>query len=187
MEKLNISKAKLLLKLNSETVNDLYQIESGHYRDKCSFKLTEQICDIMDFLPEMQSNISEDSMLDLVYIASFLIAKDKEQINEDYSHFDYEKYGSFTADLNRGSVHIPGDSVYQWVIYSYVMFHEISHHCCRKSLCNVLLIIAELYDLSISDCYPPRLANILFNNHCCLYSPKSTQEPRQKVLKLSVN
>ena len=186
MEKLNISKAKLL-KLNSETVNDLYQIESGHYCDKCSFKLTKQMRDIMDFLPEMQSSISKDSMMGLVYIAGFLIAKDKEQINEDDSHFYYEKYGSFTVDLNCGSLHISGDSVCKWVIYSYVMFHEIAHHCCRKSLCNVLLIIAELYDLSISDCYPPRLANILFNNHCCLYSPKSTQEPRQKVLKLSVN
>ena len=29
LEKLNIYKAKLLLKLSSETVNDLYQIESG--------------------------------------------------------------------------------------------------------------------------------------------------------------
>ena len=61
LEKLNISKAKLLLKLNSETVNDLYQIESGHYCDKCSFKLTEQMCDIMDFLPEMQSSIVDSA------------------------------------------------------------------------------------------------------------------------------
>ena len=157
LEKLNISKAKLLLKLNRETVNDLYHIESGHYWDKCSFKLTEQMCDIMDFLPEMQSSISEDSMMGLIYIAGFLISKDKEQINEDDSHFYYEKYGSFTADFNRVSLHIPGDSVCQWVIYNYVMFHEIAHHCCRKSLCNVLLIIAELYDLSITDWYPQDL------------------------------
>ena len=94
LEKLNISKAKLLLKLNRETVNDLYQIESGHYCDKCAFKLTEQVCDVMDFLLEMQSSISEDSMMDLVYIAGFLIAKNKEQINEDGSHFYYEKYGT---------------------------------------------------------------------------------------------
>ena len=91
METLNISKAKLLLKLNSETVNDLSQIESGHYCDKCFFKLTEQMCDIMDFLPEMQFSIGEDSMMGLVYIAGFIIAKDKEQINEDDSHFYYEK------------------------------------------------------------------------------------------------
>ena len=63
-----------------------------HYCDKCSFKLTEQMCDIMDFLPEMQSSISEDSMMGLVYIAGFLIAKDKKQINEDNSHFYYEKF-----------------------------------------------------------------------------------------------
>ena len=80
LEKLSISKAKLLLKLNSETVNDLYQIDSGHYCDKCSFKLIEQMCDIMDFLPKMQSSISEDSIMGLVYIAGFLIAKDKEAL-----------------------------------------------------------------------------------------------------------
>ena len=77
--KLNISKAKLPLKLNSETVNDLYQIKSGHYCDKCSFKLTEQMCDIIDYLPEMKSSIRKDSMMGLVYIAGFLISIKKKK------------------------------------------------------------------------------------------------------------
>ena len=122
----------------------------------------------------------------LVYIAGYLVAKEGE-IHEDDSHFYYDKCGGFTADLNRGGLHIPGYSVCQWVVYSYVMFHEIVQHCCNKSLCRVLTIISELYDLTIHDRYAPRLANILFNNYCSLYSPRSFQEPRQKVLKLSIH
>ena len=187
LEKVNISKVKLLLKLNSDTVRDLFETEPGHFCEKCSFTLSERMCDILDCLPEMQASISADSMMALVYIAGFLISKDKEEANGGDSYFYYEKYGGFTADLNRGGLHIPGDFVCQWVIYGYVMFHEVVHHCCRKSLCHILTTISELYDLNINKSYPPRLANILFNNYCCLYSPKSTQEPRQKVLKLSIN
>ena len=53
LEKVNIAKAKLLLKLNDQTVNDLCLIESGHFCGKCSFKLTEYMCDILDCLHEM--------------------------------------------------------------------------------------------------------------------------------------
>ena len=71
--------------------------------------------------------------------------------------------------------------------YGYIMFNEVVNHCCRKSFCRVLLNISELYDLQIKDTYLPKFANILFNNYCSLYSPKSTQEPRQKILKLGKN
>ena len=173
LEKVNIVKAKLLLKLNNQTVNDLYEMESGHFCGKCSFKLTEKVCDILDCLPEMQSSICNDSMMGLVYKAEYLVAKEG-QIHQGDSYFYYDKYGGYTAYLNRGGLHTPGDFVCQWVIYSYVMFHEVVQHCCRKSLCKVLTIIAELYDLTIHDRYPPRLANILFNNYCYLYSPRSS-------------
>ena len=66
-----------------------------------------------------------------------------------------------------------------------VMFHEVANHCCRKSLCKVMQTISDLYELNIKNTYLLRLSNIFFNNYCSLYLPKSTKEPRQKILKLS--
>ena len=71
-----------------------------------------------------------------MYIAGYVIAKNRSDCDTEDSHFYYDKYRSFTENLNRGDLHVPGDSVCQWVIY--VMFHELANYCCRKSLCKVL-------------------------------------------------
>ena len=71
------------------------------------------MCDILNCFPEMQTSVAADSIAALVYIAEYLNAKKKNKDLDD-SHFYYEKIGGFTADLNRGDFHIPGDSpVYQ--------------------------------------------------------------------------
>ena len=186
LEKVNISKAKLMLKLSETAAAELRQIKTGHCCEKCCFVLNEKMCVIMDCLPDMQASISKDSMMGLVYIAGYVTAKDKSDCDIEDSHFYYDKYGSFTEYLNRGGLHVPGDSICQWVIYSYVMFHEVANHCCRKSLCKVLQTISDLHKLNIKNTYLLRLSSIFFNNYVCsLYSPKSTKEPRQKILKLS--
>ena len=59
----------------------------------------------------MQSSICEDSIMGLIYMVKFL--KDKEQINENDSHFYYNKYGGFTFELNCIGLHIPGVYVCQ--------------------------------------------------------------------------
>ena len=46
----------------------------------------------------MQASVSADSIGALVYIAGYLTAKNKNKGLDD-SHFYYEKYGGFTADL----------------------------------------------------------------------------------------
>jgi len=188
LEKVNISKAKLMLKLSNTPANDLRHLDTGHKCEKCLFVLNEEMCCIMDNLPDMQASLSEDTLMGLVYIGGYIIGKEKDDdCDADDSHFYYDKYGSFTNNLNRGGLHIPGDSICQWIIYSYIMFHKVVNNCCRKSLCRVMLCISEQYELSIRSSYPARLANIFFNNYCSLYTPKSTKEPRQKILKLSNN
>ena len=114
----------------------------------------------------------------LVYIAGYTVKKDENGDDADDSHFYYNKCGSFTDNLNRGGLHLLGDSVCQWVVYSHIMFNEVVNHCCRKSSCRILHNISDLYNLQIKDTYLPRFANILFNNYSSLFSPKGTQEPR---------
>ena len=67
--------------------------------------------------------------------------------NSDDIHFSYIKYGSFTDNLNRGRLRLPEDAVCQSAKSGYIMFNEVSNHCCRKLLCRILLNISELYDL----------------------------------------
>ena len=108
---------------------------NGNYDSKSKEKVFRLPAD-EDERARWQASISKDSMMGLVYIAGYVTAKDKSDCDTEDSHFYYDKYGSFTEYLNRGGLHVPGDSVCQWVIYSYVMFHEVANHCCRKSLCK---------------------------------------------------
>ena len=90
------------------------EIEPGHRCQKCSFALIDQMCDILDCLPEMQASVAADSIAALVYIAGYLTARNKNKYLDD-NHFYHEKYSGFTADLNRGGLHVPGNSVCQWL------------------------------------------------------------------------
>ena len=153
---------------------------------KCDFVLV-RMCEIMDCLPEMQPSVSVDSMMGLVYIAGYIIGKDENGDGADDSHFYCSKYGSFYRNLNRGGIHLPGDTVCQWVVYGYIMFNEVVNDYCRKLLCRIFSNISDLYNRQIKNTYLPGFANILFNNYCSLFSPKATQEPRQNILKLRNN
>ena len=73
----------------------------------------------------------------------------------------------------------------QWSIFSYIVFHEIVNKVCRKSLCNVLMLLSEFYELNMDKKHGNILANILLKNHVNLYSPRSAKEPKQNILKLS--
>ena len=126
---------------------------------KCDFVLDLRMCETMDCLPEMQPSVSVDSMMGLVYIAGYIIGKDENGDDADDSHFYYNKYGSFTHNLNRGGLHLQGDTVSQWVVYGYMMFNEVvndyRNHCVEFSL------IFDLYDLQIQNSYLLGFADIL--------------------------
>ena len=83
----------------------------------------------------------------LVYIAGYIVRKDTEI---DDSHEYYEKYGSFTDNLNRGGLSLPGDSACQWTFFSYIMFKIVTDHVCRKSLSNILVLISEMHMLNMN-------------------------------------
>ena len=81
---------------------------------------------------------------------------------------------------------MPNDSVCQFVFFAYILFHEIMNSVCRKSLCNALMVISDIYSLNIEKKHGFTLANILLNNYCHLFTPRSSKEGKQKLLKLSV-
>ena len=89
--------------------NDFPNLEAGHSGSKCGFLLSEDMCAILDNLPELESGLSMDTIMTLVYIAGYVVRNDDPHT--------YGKYGSFTNEMNRGGLTIPGDSASQWVIY----------------------------------------------------------------------
>ena len=59
----------------------------------------------LNCLPKMQASVSEDLIAALIYITRYLTAKNKNK-DLDVSYFYYEKYGGFTANLNRNNLYI---------------------------------------------------------------------------------
>ena len=181
LEKVGIMKTKLLLKLGTDVDN--LGVESGHSCSKCGFLLTHEMCEVFHNLSQLEETLDNDTKAALVYIAGYIVRNDRESNDTN----DYHKnFGSFTDILNRGGLSIPGDSACQWTFFSYIMFKVVVDHVCRKSLANVLLIISELHSLNMEKRHAYALANTFFNNHCHLYTPRSGEEPKQKILKLSV-
>ena len=128
LEKVCIMKTKLLLNLGTDVDN--FTVESGHSCARCGFLLTEEMCEIFHDLAKLEETLDMDTKMALIYSAGYIIRKD---IESDGSQEYYKKYGSFTDNLNRGGLSIPGDSACQWTIFSYIFFTVVADHVCRKS------------------------------------------------------
>ena len=188
LEKLDIMKAKLLLKLNAEDALKL-NTEVGHECSKCSYTMDENACEIFDHLTDLEDiKISKDNKISLVHIAGYATRKDigldeVELLNA--TTFYYQKYGKYTDTLDRGWLNVPSDSACQWAFFAYLMFNAVKQHVCRKSLSNIFVQISDTYSLNMTRQHAHILSNVFFNNHCKLMNPRSTKETKQKVLKLS--
>ena len=137
LEKVSIFKTKLLLRYEDF---DVLKAES-HSCDKCGFLLTENLCNVIDNLPNLEKSLSMDCIMALVYISGYIMRNDS--ITED-SHFYFEKYGNFLNEMNRGGLKIPGDSMCQWVIFCYIVFHEVNEKTCRTSLSKIKVLSREV-------------------------------------------
>ena len=115
--------------------------------------MTENMCPIFDNLPEFENHLPMETKMTLVYISGY-VARHEDHSPENTFMY-YEKYDLFLSDMNRGSLNIPHDSVCEWVMYGYVMFHEVVEVTFRKSLCKILVNISECYNLKIevTCCY----------------------------------
>ena len=109
IEKVNISKASLLLSANVDSFN----VESGHSRFNCSFLLEENTDEIFNGLPELESSVPEDTKMVLDYIADYITRNDfgsseEKLLNE--TTFYHEKYGQYLDVMDRGGLNIPTDN-----------------------------------------------------------------------------
>ena len=65
------------------------------------------------------------------------------------------------------------------------MFQCVKDKVCRKSLANIFMIINDMHTFNMERRHGIILANIFFKNYAIELTPRSTKEPKLKVLKLS--
>ncbi|XP_066923516.1 uncharacterized protein [Clytia hemisphaerica] len=185
LEKLDIKKTKLLLKLNVDL--SVLRAEPGHCCDKCFFALDRDGISLLNQLEEEEMSIPVETKMSLIYMAGYVARKDEmsEQELFDATMFYAQKYGKYLHELDRGGLKIPTDTICQWTMFSYIMFNHIRHLVCRTSLSDVLMSIAHTYAFdSITKNNAMILSNIFLNNFCKSQTPRSSKEASQKVLKL---
>ena len=91
----------------------------------------------------------------------------------------------FLKEIEHSDLKIPPDTTVEWVFFSFVMFNVVKLKVCRNSLFNILMLISEMYNFNMKREHGIILSNILFQNYCLFESPRTTEEPAVKVLKLS--
>ncbi|XP_047126699.1 uncharacterized protein LOC124807936 [Hydra vulgaris] len=167
IEKLRIKHASLLLKLNVDIDN--FNVKSGHQCALCDYKLSEDCCEILDNLQDLESFIADDVKMSLIHIAGYVTLNDKERTDYellDQTTFYFQKYGQFSKFLDRGGLKFPTDNSCQWTFFCFVVFQIVKDHVCRKSLSSIFMIISDYYLLDMEEHHCVILSNIFFLNLC---------------------
>ena len=181
LEKVNLMKTKVLLRLNLDVSN--LESEAGHFCEKCLIDWTQELCELIESLPEMENDVKPEVKSSLVYIAGYVKRRDTSFKDDTYCYF--EKYGQYTSSLSRGGLVEAGDSACQWAIFCYISFKLVCDKICRNSLSEIFLDISQYYNFEMTqqNCFV--MSNILLNNFCKVTNKPSDKEPKQKLLKLS--
>ena len=104
----------------------------------------------------------------------------------DVTTFYTKKYGDFTDRLDRGQLNIPHDRASQWTIFCFIVFNDIKANVCRSSMAKICSMISDHYEFGMMPLHSRIISNIFIKNFCRESTPRASQEPKQKVIKLSV-
>ena len=64
----------------------------------------------------------------------------------------------------RGGLNIPTGNTCQWSIFCFILFNTVKEKVCRKSFCNLCMMVSEYYDFEIEKRHEVTLSNILLKN-----------------------
>ena len=80
---------------------------------------------------------------------------------------------------------VPTDKACQWTFFCFIIFNSIKDKVCRKSLANIMMMISDAHAFEMNRSHANILSNIFFKNYCIEVTPRSSKEPKKKVLKFS--
>ena len=88
--------------------------------------------------------------------------------------------------MDRGGLNISTDNSCQWSFFCFTLFNAATEKVCRKSFCNMYMMISEYYDFEMEKRHGVIiLSNILLKNLAKVVCPHFGKEPVLKMLKLS--
>ena len=186
MEKLDINKTKLLLRLNVDVSN--LDVNSGHECDKCVYQLDDEATAVFDNLSALEDKISRETKMSLVHMAGYVTRKDEEKSEENLlgmTTFYFQQYGDYTRSLDGGGLNYPDDFACQWTFFCFTLFNTVKDKVCRKSLSSLFMLVSEQHSFGMQRHHAYILSNIFFKNYCTASTPRSSREGKQKILKLS--
>ena len=187
VEKSNINKAELLVKLKA----DMDDEEPGHSCADCGFMIEcdEEACETADALEQLEESLPDETKAVLVYIAGYITRKDPE-VDEvsllGLTSFYFQKFGGYTDSLDRGGLNVPSDRACQWTIFCFILFNVVKEKVCRQSFSRMAMTLSDIYELKMEKRHARIVSNILLNNYCRSTTPSSTIESALKRLKLSL-
>ena len=126
IEKVNLSKASLLLSANVNV--DSVNIESRHSCFNCSFLLDENSAEIFDGLPELESSVTEDTKMVLVYLPGYITRNDSGSSEGKLlngTNFYHQKYGQYLDVMYTGGLNITTDNTCQWSIFCFILLYTV--------------------------------------------------------------
>ena len=181
IEKMRIHCAKLSTQLNLEFDAD---VDCTHQCDTCHRSLTQEECEILDNLEDLENKVHDDVLMGIIYIAGYVARNFQEDDGNDTMVY-YKKYGTYLDKLNRGDLCIPHDEIVQWSLFCFIFFSTCSQDICRNFIVTTFLHIAEKYNFHINGKQCRILCNIFMKNISVINTPGSSKETQLKVLKLS--
>ena len=105
--------------------------------------LDKNSAEIFDGLPELESSVPEGTKMILVYIAGY----------------------------DRGGLNVPTDNNCQWANFCFILFNAVKEKVCRKSFCNLCMMVSEYYDFDMEKRHGVILSNILSKDLAKVTSP----------------
>ena len=87
--------------------------------------------------------------------------------------------------MDRGGLNISTDNSCQWSFFCFTLFNAATEKVCRKSFCNMYMMVSEYYDFEMEKRHGVILSNILLKNLAKVTSLRLSKEPALKMLKLS--
>ena len=161
LQKVTIRKTKLCLDLGVDIEG--MKGACGHSCEKCGYLMNDdETFNVFHNLSSLEDNLAKEVKMALVYIAGYVTRND----HVDDTKYYVEEFGEHTEELNRGGLTMPGDNMSMGFLFL---------HVCRISLCNALMTISDFYGfINIENKHGRILCNILFNNYCHMYSPRSS-------------
>ena len=119
IEKLHVKQTYLLLNKNVNI--DEFDVNPGHQCTFYDYKLCEEGSEIFDNLENLESSLSNEIKMALVYIAGYITRNDY-QPSECEANFYYEKYGKYTNSTDRRKLKVSSDHTCRCLFFLFLFF-----------------------------------------------------------------